>query len=49
MGGAKPARAAKVEKLGWVPMPLLAVVQFLIAASQVEAVLASLSLLGEAS
>lgn len=42
-----PARAAMVGKLGWFPVPLLAVVLFLIAASQVEAVLESLPLLGD--
>lgn len=42
-----PARAATVGKLGWFPVPLLAVVLFLIAASQVEAVLESLPLLGD--
>lgn len=42
-----PARAGKVEKLGWFPVPLLALVLFLIAASQVEAVLDSFPLLGD--
>lgn len=45
--GQNPSRAARVEKLGWFPVPLLALVLFLIAASQVEAVLDSFPLLGD--
>ena len=40
------ARAAVVERLAWFPVPLLALVVFLIAASQVEAVTGSLPILG---
>lgn len=40
-----PARASHIEKLSWFPVPLLAVVLFLIAASQIEAVLGSLPLM----
>lgn len=47
MGGRKSPRAALIERLGWFPVPLLAFVLFLIAASQVEAVLDSLPLMGD--
>jgi|TARA_R110000772_G_scaffold266742_1_gene389675 ACR3 family arsenite efflux pump ArsB len=40
-------RVALIERLGWFPVPLLAFVLFLIAASQVEAVLDSLPLMGD--
>jgi ACR3 family arsenite transporter len=40
------ARASVVERLAWFPVPLLALVVFLIAASQVEAVAGSVSVLG---
>lgn len=45
--GDRAPRAALIEKLGWFPVPLLAFVLFLIAASQVEAVLDSLPLMGD--
>ncbi|MCX8999695.1 arsenic resistance protein [Rhizobiaceae bacterium BDR2-2] len=45
--GERPARAALVERIGWFPVPLLAVVLFLIAASQVEAVAESLPVMGK--
>lgn len=45
--GEAPVRAALIRRLGWFPVPLLAVVLFLIAASQVEAAAGSLPLLGE--
>lgn len=41
-----PAGAAVIDRLGWAPVPLLAVVVFLIAASQVENVLGALPVLG---
>jgi arsenite transporter len=37
---------ALVERIGWLPVPLLAIVVFLIAASQVQAVLGALPVLG---
>lgn len=40
--GKRARRAAQVERIGWFPVPLLALVLFLIAGSQVEAVLDSL-------
>ncbi len=40
------ARAALVGKIGWLPVPLLALVLFFIAASQVEAVRNSLPVMG---
>lgn len=40
------SRRAVVARLGWLPVPLLALVLFLIAASQVEAVRGALPLLG---
>ncbi|VFR34821.1 Arsenical-resistance protein ACR3 [plant metagenome] len=43
---AQPPRAALIARLGWFPVPLLAIVLALIAASQVEAVLGSLPVLG---
>lgn len=45
--GESAPRAALVEKIGWFPVPLLALVLFLIAASQVEAVLDSLPVMGD--
>ncbi|WP_449043998.1 arsenic resistance protein [Paracoccus versutus] len=45
--GEAPARIATIERLGWFPVPLLAFVLFLIAASQVEAVMGSIPLLGD--
>ncbi len=42
----RPARAARIAHLGWAPVPLLALVVFLIAASQVGAVMGALPLLG---
>ena len=33
---ARPGREAAIERLGWFPVPLLALVVFLIAASQVQ-------------
>jgi arsenite transporter len=45
--GKRAPRADLIEKLGWFPVPLLAFVLFLIAASQVEAVLGSLPLMGD--
>ncbi|MFN7176643.1 MAG: arsenic resistance protein [Thermaurantiacus sp.] len=41
------ARSAVVERLAWFPVPLLALVVFLIAGSQVEAVAGSLPVLGQ--
>lgn len=41
------ARVSVVERLAWFPVPLLAVVVFLIAGSQVEAVAGSLPVLGQ--
>jgi ACR3 family arsenite transporter len=43
----KGARTATVERLAWFPVPLLALVVFLIAGSQVEAVAGSLPVLGQ--
>lgn len=40
--GESASRAALVDRIGWFPVPLLALVLFLVAPSQVEAVLASL-------
>ncbi|MFN7177811.1 MAG: arsenic resistance protein, partial [Thermaurantiacus sp.] len=40
-------RTAVIERLSWLPVPLLAFVLFLIAASQIEAVLSSVPLLGQ--
>ena len=45
--GQKASRAALIERIGWFPVPLLALVLFLIAASQVEAVLESLPVMGD--
>lgn len=45
--GRRPQGAALVERLGWLPVPLLALVVFLISASQVEAALGALPLLGQ--
>ncbi|HRO00100.1 MAG TPA: arsenic resistance protein [Nitrobacter sp.] len=42
---ARPGREAVIERLGWFPVPLLALVVFLIAASQVQTVTASLPIL----
>ena len=42
---ARPGRDAVIERLGWFPVPLLALVIFLIAASQVQTVTASLPVL----
>lgn len=42
----KALRTALVERLGWFPVPLLALVLFLISASQVEAVRGSFSSMG---
>lgn len=42
-----PRRGALVAHLAWLPVPLLAVVVFLIAASQVQAVLGALPVLGQ--
>ncbi|MFN7222473.1 MAG: arsenic resistance protein, partial [Paracoccaceae bacterium] len=41
-----PGRATAIAALGWAPVPLLAVVVFLIATSQVQTVLAALPVLG---
>lgn len=41
-----PAGAVRIDRLGWAPVPLLAIVVFLIAASQVESVLTALPVLG---
>lgn len=41
---ARPRRQAQVTRLGWLPVPLLALVLFLIAASQVEVVLGGVAL-----
>lgn len=43
----RQSRMAAVSRLGWLPVPLLAIVLFLIAASQVEAVAGSLSVMGD--
>ncbi|KUO51845.1 MAG: bile acid:sodium symporter [Sphingomonadales bacterium BRH_c42] len=45
--GEKARRAAMVERIGLLPVPLLALVLFLIGASQVEAVLDSLPVMGD--
>jgi len=42
---ARPGRDAVIERLGWFPVPLLALVVFLIAVSQVQTVTASLPVL----
>lgn len=42
-----PRRGGLVTRLAWLPVPLLAVVVFLIAASQIQAVLGALPLLGQ--
>ncbi|MFN3868149.1 MAG: arsenic resistance protein [Hyphomicrobiaceae bacterium] len=42
----KRERAPLIDRIGWLPVPLLGVVVFLIAASQVEAALGALSVLG---
>lgn len=44
--GGNASRQALVDRMGWFPVPLLALVLFLVAASQVETVSASLPLLG---
>ena len=44
---ARPERAAIVNRLAWLPVPLLAVVVFLIAASQVDAVRDALPVLAQ--
>lgn len=44
--GESASRAAVVERIGWFPVPFLAFVLFLIAASQVEAVRDSLPVMG---
>ncbi len=41
-----PTRARVVEQVGWLPVPFLGAVVFLIAASQVQAVFAALPVLG---
>lgn len=41
------ARGSLIERLGWLPVPLLALVVFLIAGSQVEAVQGAAGLLGD--
>lgn len=41
-----PAGEVMIDRLSWAPVPLLAIVVFLIAASQVESVLAALPVLG---
>ena len=43
--GGNPTRIAAVKRLGWTPVPLLAAVLFMIAASQAEAVRGALPLL----
>lgn len=43
----KPKRSRWISHLGWLPVPLLALVLFLIAASQVEAALHAVTLLDE--
>ncbi|RWR32335.1 arsenic resistance protein [Sinirhodobacter populi] len=45
--GESPRRGAVVDRLGWFPVPLLAVVLLFVAASQVETVRSSLPVLGE--
>lgn len=45
-GGKRASRSALIERIGWFPVPLLALVLFLIAASQVEAVVDSLPVMG---
>jgi len=42
----QPGNAALVGKIGWLPVPLLAAVVFLVAASQVQAVIGMLPMLG---
>jgi ACR3 family arsenite transporter len=42
-----PARSALIARLGWLPVPLLALVVLLIAGSQVEAVRGALPLMGD--
>ena len=44
----RPERANIVARLGWLPVPLLAFIVFLIAASQINAVLDALPVLGNA-
>lgn len=44
--GEKPPRHALIERIGWFPVPLLAFVLFLIAASQVQTVQEALPVLG---
>jgi len=41
-----PRNAARVETIGWLPVPLLAIVVFLVAASQVQAVIGMMPILG---
>ncbi len=43
----RPTRQKLVDRFGWLPIPLLGVVVFLIAASQVQAVLQALPVLGQ--
>lgn len=43
----KVSRAGRIEAIGWLPVPLLALVLFVIAASHVEAVLAATPILGQ--
>lgn len=45
--GERAPRMALIGRIGWLPVPLLAVVVFLIAASQVETVLGSLAVLAD--
>ncbi len=42
----QPVRGALIERLGWLPVPLLALVVFLIAASQVQGAIEALPILG---
>jgi ACR3 family arsenite transporter len=42
-----PERSEVVERLGWLPVPLLALVVFLIAASQVQAALGAIPVMGQ--
>jgi ACR3 family arsenite efflux pump ArsB len=43
----RPGGAASVARIGWLPVPLLGLVVFLIAASQIQAVLGALPALGQ--
>lgn len=45
--GRNPSRLDRVQTLGWLPVPLLALVLFLIAAAQVDAALSAIPVLGD--